>query len=93
MARSTTGLFINQRKYAIDLINEAGLIGCKPPVILKDPKHKLALSDAPKLEDPTPYRRLVGRLIYLTVTRPDISYAVHILSQFMNMPTQEHLQA
>ncbi|CAM8920980.1 unnamed protein product [Rhodiola kirilowii] len=58
-----------------------------------DTKHKLALSTAPALVDPSSYRRLIGQLIYLTVTRPDLTYSVHILNQFMVSPTDDHLQA
>ncbi|CAM8945479.1 unnamed protein product [Rhodiola kirilowii] len=93
VARSNNGLFLNQRKYALDLISEAGLLGCKPSTTPMDTKHKLALSTTPVLDDPSSYRRLVGQLIYLTVTRPDLSYSVHILSQFMASPTDDHLQA
>jgi hypothetical protein len=49
---------------------------------------KLSPSDGTILTDPAPYRRHVGRLIYLTVTRPDITYPVNILSQFMHAPRQ-----
>ncbi|KAM7470499.1 hypothetical protein LguiA_008682 [Lonicera macranthoides] len=45
------------------------------------------------LKDPDRYRRLIGRLIYLTVSRPDITYAVHVLSRFMLQPTKGHMEA
>lgn len=73
VARSTTCLFLNQRKYAVDLISEAGLTGCKQATTPMKQRHKLAFLTAP-----SPYQRLVGQLIYLTVTRPDLSYLVHI---------------
>ncbi|CAM8941115.1 unnamed protein product [Rhodiola kirilowii] len=91
MARSSDRLFLNKRKYALELISETGLLACKPSVIPLESKHKLGVSTAPELLDPTSYRRLVGHLIYLTNTRPDLAYSVHILSQFMNKPTQDHL--
>ncbi|CAM8999551.1 unnamed protein product [Rhodiola kirilowii] len=93
VSRSGDGLFLNQRKYALELLSEAGLLACKPSVIPMDTNHKLGLSTAPVLDDPMPYRRLVGQLIYLTNTRPDLAYPVHILSQFMNKPTDDHLKA
>lgn len=56
-------------------------------------KHKFALTTGPLLEDAGRYHRLVGRLIYLTITRLDLYYAVHILSQFMQAPWEEHMNA
>jgi len=45
------------------------------------------------VEGCTRYRRLIGRLIYVTITRPDLLYAVHILSQFVQAPRKEHMEA
>ncbi|CAL9233873.1 unnamed protein product [Arabidopsis halleri] len=55
-----------------------------------DQHQQLALAKGPVLEDPSSYRRLVGRLIYLAATRPDLTYAVHILSRFMQAPKEDH---
>jgi len=51
---------------------------------------QLRPTDGTPLKDPHLYRQLVGRLVYLTVTRPDISHAVHVLSQFASAPTSVH---
>ena len=54
---------------------------------------KLSKDDGDLLPDPQPYRRRVGSLVYLTITRPDISYAVNLVSQFMTAPRHLHLVA
>ncbi|CAA7046909.1 unnamed protein product [Microthlaspi erraticum] len=58
-----------------------------------DPTVKLTKESGTALLDPTPYRTLVGRLLYLTITRPDITFVVHCLSQFMHCHTDVHLNA
>ena len=54
--------------------------------------HKVAMATGAPLHDATQYRRLIGRLIYLTITCPELSYALHILSQFMQDPKEDHLE-
>ena len=93
VARSKSGLFLCQRKYTLDIISETGLLGSKPVGSPIEQNHKLGLATGMFLPDPEKYRRLVGRLIYLAVTRPDLAYSVHILSQFMQEPKSEHWEA
>ena len=84
---------MSQRKYALDIISEAGLLGAKPVEFPMGKHHQLALADGPLFDDPEKYRRLMGRLIYLAVTGPDLAYSVHILSQFMQDPKVVHWEA
>ncbi|CAM8909312.1 unnamed protein product [Rhodiola kirilowii] len=93
VARNSTGIFLHQKKYATDLLTEYDMVECKPVKTPLPTKHQLSLSTAELLPDPMIYRKMVGKLIYLTITRPDLSHAVHILSQFMNEPNTDHLKA
>nr|KYP76764.1 Copia protein [Cajanus cajan] len=93
VARNSTGIFLCQRKYALDIISEVGLLGAKPASFPMDQHHQLPLAKGALLPDPERYHRLVGRLIYLSVTRPELSYCVHTLAQFMQHPRQEHWDA
>ena len=93
VARNPEGIFLCQRKYALDILSEAGLLGAKPANVPLEQQHKLAMADGQLLDDPEPYRRLIGRLIYLCFTRPELSYWVHILSQFMQQPKAAHWDA
>ena len=94
IARSAKGISVCQRKYTLELLEETGLLACKPASIPMDPNVKLVLdSDEPVIDDPQLYRRLVGRMMYLTITRPDITYAVNKLCQFTSAPKKSHLKA
>lgn len=93
VARSKHGFYVCQRKYALDIISETGLLGSKPADFPMEQNHRLALATGKELEDGEKYRRLIGRLVYLAITRPDLAYSVHILSQFMQSPREEHWEA
>jgi hypothetical protein len=91
IAHSSKGLFISQRKYTLDLLKETRKLGCKPASIPVDSKYKLNTEDGEPLEDINHFQRFVGRLIYLTVTRPDISFSVSQISKFIHAPRTTHL--
>nr|KYP61739.1 hypothetical protein KK1_016249 [Cajanus cajan] len=93
VARNSTGIFLCQCKYALDIISKTGLLGAKPVGFPMDPNHCLSLAKGALLPDPEQYKRLVGWLLYLSITRPEHSYCVHTLAQFMQHPRQEHWDA
>ncbi|XP_072072000.1 uncharacterized protein [Arachis hypogaea] len=72
---------------------DCGLLGAKPASTPMEFTTSLSKVSGSPLPDATIYRRLVGRLLYLTNTRPDLSYSVGCLSQFMDSPTYAHLKA
>ncbi|KAL9233204.1 hypothetical protein vseg_008229 [Gypsophila vaccaria] len=90
VAHNKDGIFLNQRKYAVEIIEETGMRGSRTAFTPIQPRHNLALAKGYVLKDVMKYRRRIGRLVYLTITRPDLVYAVHILSQFFNEPRKEH---
>nr|GMC63206.1 uncharacterized protein LOC109166753 [Ipomoea batatas] len=90
---SDSGLNLCQRKYALDILTESGFINSKPINTPMVPGHQLSKDGGNSLFDASNYRRLVGRLLYLTATRPDISFAVQQLSQYVDAPTYQHLVA
>jgi len=89
----SSGLYLCQAKYTSDLLSKAGLIDNKTASTPLEHNLHLAPNAGPSLRDPTLYRQLVGSLVYLTVTRPDIAYAVHTVSQFMSAPCSDHYAA
>ncbi|RVW55235.1 Retrovirus-related Pol polyprotein from transposon TNT 1-94 [Vitis vinifera] len=93
IARSKKGIAVSQRKYVLDLLNETGMLRCKPAETPMDTTVKLEESDGSAPVDKGRYQRLVGKLIYLSHTRPDIGFSVSVVSQFMNNPTEKHMTA
>lgn len=77
----------------IDLLSETGKLGSRPIGTPIDQNHRLCASEESPPVNKETYQRLVGKLIYLSHTRPDIAYAVGVVSQFMHSPKEIHLQA
>lgn len=88
VVRNTQGL-----SYVLELLAEEGYTDCKPAAFHMDFKLKHSAHDNNYLSDPAPYRRLIGKLMYLTVTRPDITFAVNTLAKFMHKPDHSHFNA
>jgi len=76
VARSKKGIMMNQRKYALELLTDASLLACKPAVTPMNNFVKLSSTGSVPFIDVHAYRRLIGRLMYLTNTRPDITFSV-----------------
>ena len=89
VTRDHKGLFLSQRQYSIELLNKAGMLDCQPSRTPVDTNSKLS-SDGETFSDPTLYRSLTGALQYLTLTRPELSYAVQQACLFMHDPRVPH---
>ncbi|XP_070054988.1 uncharacterized mitochondrial protein AtMg00810-like [Nicotiana tomentosiformis] len=97
--RSKQGILLNQRKYALELIFDVGLSATKPATTTLEANTRLTTVEFNKLTDDTvdplleyicSYQKMFGKLIYLTITRPDICFTVQVLSQFMQQPKRSH---
>ncbi|XP_020249438.1 uncharacterized protein LOC109826828 [Asparagus officinalis] len=92
IAHGPKGIVLSQRKYALDLLTETGMLGCKPTATPIDQSLRLSV-EAGEPVDHERYQRLVSRLIYLSHTRPDISFAVSMMSRYMHDPKKGHMDA
>jgi hypothetical protein len=93
VARSKQGIFLSQRKYILDILTDIGMLASKPADTPMELNHQLG-----EYPDQVPinkerYQRLLGKLIYLGHTRPDIAYAVSVVSQFMHAQSEAHMDA
>ncbi|XP_057950863.1 uncharacterized mitochondrial protein AtMg00810-like [Malania oleifera] len=86
---NSDGYYLSQAKYVPNLVSKAGLTNSKTCTSPLEPNIRL-LTDGESLPDATLYRQLVSSLIYLTLTHPNISYAIHLVSQFMSAPRSTH---
>ena len=92
-ARTRRGISISQNKYTIDLLKETVMLGCKPTNTTDEAKRIQKEKLGGDLVNKGRYQWLVGRLIYLSHTRLDIAFVVSLVSQYMHLPTYEHLEA
>ena len=90
---NSDGYYLSQAKYAFDLLTRAGLTDNKTSTTPLKPNCRLTPMDGKPLNGPILYRQLVGSRVYLTVTRLDIFYAVHIVSQFLSTPRSSYYVA
>nr|XP_020179221.1 uncharacterized mitochondrial protein AtMg00810-like [Aegilops tauschii subsp. strangulata] len=86
-----TGFFLSQSKYADELLDRANMTGCKPVSTPVDTHSKLSGDAGAPVDDPSDYRSIVGVLQYLTMTRPDLAYAVQQACLSMHDPRTQHL--
>ncbi|GAA0159382.1 transmembrane signal receptor [Lithospermum erythrorhizon] len=90
IARSNDGMYLSQQKYVKDIIQDLKMDQAKAVATPLAHDWNVEDNNSPLLEDPSQYRRLVGRLLYLNFTRQDLTFSVHHLSQFMQHPTYCH---
>jgi hypothetical protein len=90
-----TGILLSQRRYALDLLKKAKMDNCKPISTPMSATEKLSKHQGTILneEEQFRYRSVVGGLQYLTLTRPDLSFAVNKVCQFIQNPTDAHWSA
>jgi hypothetical protein len=87
------GIWLLQRQYALNKLSKYAMTGCKPISIPLEQNVKLSADEGDLVEDTTMYRRIMESLIYMTITRPNLSYAIGMVSQFMQTPRKPHLDA
>ena len=89
----STGLLLTQKRYITDLLHRNNMTNAKAVATPMCSTEQLTLKSGHPLDDPKQFRAVVGSLQYLSLTRPDISFAVNRMSQYMHQPTDEHWTA
>ncbi|KAG7547302.1 Reverse transcriptase RNA-dependent DNA polymerase [Arabidopsis suecica] len=87
------GIHISQSKYALEILRRFEMENCNPVFNPMVPGSKLDIDEGGERVDDTFYKQIIGSLLYITTTRPDLQFSVSLLSRFMSKPTVLHLQA
>ena len=90
--RSKLGIFLSQRKYILNLLVKIGMLDCKLVDTLIIQNHCLVEYLDQVSINKERYQKLVGRLIYLSHTHPDITHTVSLVSQFMHNPSEVYME-
>lgn len=93
VARNVDGMVLSQRKYTLDILKDSGMEGYRPSSFPMEQNARYDFDEKGTTVDVSQYRRLIGRLLYLSVTRFDIQYATNVLSQFLSVPRESHMNA
>lgn len=89
---SKRGIIMNQRKYVLDLLAETGMLDCQPIDTPIKVNNDLTILSGQVPTNKERYQKLVGKLIYLSHTRPNIAYVVSVVSRFMHAPNENHMK-
>nr|GFA48345.1 retrovirus-related Pol polyprotein from transposon TNT 1-94 [Tanacetum cinerariifolium] len=93
ISQNSRGIFINQSKYALDSLKKYGFESCEPVDTPMVEKSKLDEDKEGKAVDPSHYRGMIGTLLYLTASRPDLQFAICMCARYQARPTEKHLHA
>ncbi|GJT74454.1 retrovirus-related pol polyprotein from transposon TNT 1-94 [Tanacetum coccineum] len=93
ISQSPRGIFINQSKYALESLKKYGFDTCDPVDTPMVEKSKLDEDKEGKVVDPSHYRGMIGTLLYLTASRPDLQFAICMCARYQARPTEKHLHA
>lgn len=93
ISQSNDGIFISQKKYALEILKKFRMEQCKPVVTPIVVNEKLSINDGIDLANDSVYRSIIGSLLYLSATRPNIMFPASLFSRFMHSPIQVHFRS
>ena len=91
--QSSEGIYMNQRKYAQEMLSKFGMENSNPTKTLMVPGCKLTKDEGGTKVDSTQYKQIIGSLMYLIVSKLDLMYVMSLVSRYMERPTQLHMMA